>query len=70
MDESNLSDVLSLAKTEVHRKKVKLILTFNKEDYLMEVPDPYYGGDSGFEKVFDLLDAACEHIAKSLSHEE
>lgn len=70
MDESNLSDVLSLAKTEAHRKKVKLILTFNKEDYLMEVPDPYYGGDSGFEKVFDLLDAACEHIAKSLSHEE
>ena len=70
MDESNLSDVLSLAKTEAHRKKVKLILTFNKEDYLMEVPDPYYGGDTGFEKVFDLLDTACEHIAKSLSHEE
>mgnify|MGYP001547910316 FL=1 len=70
MDESNLSDVLSLAKTEAHRKKVKLILTFNQEDYLMEVPDPYYGGDTGFEKVFDLLDTACEHIAKSLSHED
>mgnify|MGYP001815433628 FL=1 len=70
MDESNLSDVLSLAKTEAHRKKVKLILTFNQENYLMEVPDPYYGGDTGFEKVFDLLDTACEHIAKSLSHEE
>ena len=70
MDESNLSDVLSLAKTEAHRKKVKLILTFNQEDYLMEVPDPYYGGDTGFEKVCDLLDTACEHIAKSLSHEE
>ena len=70
MDASNLSDVLSLAKTEIHRKKVKLILTGNKEGYVMEVPDPYYGGKRGFEKVFALLDEACERIAKSLSHEE
>jgi protein-tyrosine phosphatase len=39
------------------------------EGYAMEVPDPYYGGDRGFENVFALLDEACEHIAKSLSHE-
>ena len=70
MDESNLSDVLSLAKTEMHRKKVKMILNDDMEGYTMEVPDPYYGGDRGFEKVFSLLDEACEHIAKSLSHEE
>lgn len=70
MDESNLSDVLSLAKTEMHRMKVKMILKDHMKGNTMEVPDPYYGGDRGFEKVFSLLDEACEHIAKSLSHEE
>lgn len=70
MDASNLSDVLSLAKTEIHRKKVTLILTGDKEGHVMEVPDPYFGGKRGFEQVFALLDEACDHIAKSLSHEE
>ncbi len=70
MDQANMSDVLTLAKTEIHRKKVKMILKAAMGGYTMEVPDPYYGGDKGFEKVFELLDEACEHIAKSLSHEE
>jgi len=70
MDKSNLSDVLSLAKTESHRKKVKMILNIKEVEQAMEVPDPYYGGEKGFEKVFILLDEACEHIAKSLSYEK
>jgi protein-tyrosine phosphatase len=69
MDRSNLSDVLALAKTETHRKKVKMILNLKEEEGGKEVPDPYYGGERGFEKVFILLDEACEHIAKSLSYE-
>ena len=70
MDRSNLSDVLSLAKTDIHRKKVKMILHIKEGGHVMEVPDPYYGGERGFEKVFTLLDEACEHIAKSLSYEK
>ncbi len=70
MDSANLSDVLSLAKTEIHRNKVKMILSHQEGVHTMEVPDPYYGGERGFEKVFNLLDEASEHIAKSLSYEE
>ena len=70
MDKSNLSDVMSLALTEMHRNKVKMILSDKDGGNIKEVPDPYYGGEGGFEKVFILLDQACEHIAKSLSYEE
>ena len=36
----------------------------------MPVPDPYFGGEQGFENVFILLDQACEVIAKSLLIEQ
>jgi protein-tyrosine phosphatase len=70
MDRSNLSDVLSLAKSETHRNKVKMILSVEDEMDFTEVPDPYYGGERGFEEVFSLLDNACEQIAKSLENEK
>ena len=68
MDRSNLSDVLSLAKSETQRNKVKMILSVEDETDFTEVPDPYYGGERGFEEVFSLLDNACEQIAKSLEN--
>ena len=70
MDSSNLSDVLSLARTEIHREKVKMILGATNDGMLSEVPDPYYGGERGFANVFNLLDEACTHIAKSFSDEK
>ena len=61
MDQSNYKDVLQLAPDVVAKSKVALILGPSKE-----VPDPYYGGQDGFEKVYHLLDQACEEIAKNL----
>lgn len=63
MDQNNLQDVLSMAKTEVHQQKVSLLM---KEAELspLEVPDPYYGGEEGFEKVYQMLDNACERIVE------
>jgi protein-tyrosine phosphatase len=61
MDESNYKDVLHLAPNEAAKSKVALILGPSKE-----VPDPYYGGQDGFEKVYHLLNDACEAIAKNL----
>ena len=58
MDQSNFKDVLNLAPDDVAKSKVALILGPSKE-----VPDPYYGGQDGFEKVYQLLDQACEEIA-------
>lgn len=62
MDQSNYKDVINLAPCEAAKSKVALILGDSKE-----VPDPYYGGQEGFENVYFLLDQACEKIAKNLS---
>ncbi|WP_396142076.1 low molecular weight protein-tyrosine-phosphatase [Flavobacterium sp.] len=62
MDQSNHKDVINLAPNKVAKAKVALILGDSKE-----VPDPYYGGQEGFENVYYLLDQACEEIAINLS---
>lgn len=69
MDKSNLSDVLSLARNELDREKVKLILDELYPGKSLEVPDPYFGGGTGFKAVFDMLDAACDKIVNKLRDE-
>lgn len=69
MDQSNYHNILSLARNKEDESKVKLILneSYPKED--REVPDPYYGGDQGFENVYAMLDEACEIIKVHLEYE-
>ena len=66
MDLKNLEDVLSKAKSEEQRNKVSLIMEEAGvlSDEKIEVPDPYYGDMSDFEKVYKMLDQACEAIVK------
>ena len=66
MDLKNLEDVLSKAKSEEQRNKVSLIMEEAGvlSDEKIEVPDPYYGDMSDFEKVYQMLDQACEVIAQ------
>lgn len=66
MDNSNKENVLALAENDNHRKKVKLILDEIFPDENVDVPDPYFGGNSGFENVFKMLDEVCEQIAKRI----
>lgn len=66
MDNSNKEDVLALATTDADRAKVKLILNEIFPGENVDVPDPYFGGDSGFENVFKMLDEACDQIAARL----
>lgn len=67
MDKSNLKNVLALAENDEQRQKVALLLTeADRESIFTEVPDPYYGGAKGFEKVFEMIDIACEEIAKKI----
>jgi len=70
MDKSNLRDVLSMARNDDDRLRVKLILEELSPGMSMEVPDPYYGGERGFEKVFEMLDTACDKIVNKLNHAE
>lgn len=66
MDMSNYNDVISLARNEDDKEKVKLILNEIFPGENVEVPDPYHGGNDGFTKVYKMLDEACEVVAKKL----
>jgi len=66
MDRSNFSDVASLAENQEEDNKIKLLLS-EVELGIKEVPDPYHGGDEGFENVYQMIDSACEVIAKKLN---
>ena len=66
MDRSNYHNVISQARNNNDKRKVKLILKELYPEENMDVPDPYYGGQDGFQNVFDLLDKACEIIADNL----
>lgn len=66
MDRSNMSNVLRLAKTREHEQKTKLLLDLVAPGKHMEVPDPYYGGEEGFENVFQLVFKACEKLREEM----
>jgi len=63
MDNDNYSKIISLAKNQQEINKVELILNEIFPNQFKSVPDPYYGGASGFENIYDLLNKACEKIA-------
>ena len=68
MDKDNLNAVKSLIKDDMHamNSKIELILSYSKKSKLDDVPDPYYGGQNGFEKVLDLLNDAIEELIDTL----
>ncbi|MFD2565983.1 low molecular weight protein-tyrosine-phosphatase [Pseudotenacibaculum haliotis] len=66
MDEHNYRNILSLAKNKEEAKKVKMILNEINPQQNLSVPDPYYGGEQGFENVYQMLDEACDIIANRL----
>lgn len=66
MDSSNLSDVLKYARNDGDREKVKMILDELFPGEKVDVPDPYYGLENGFDSVYGMLDEACDAIAKQL----
>ena len=67
MDESNYQNILMLARNSEDKGKVQLILNEIEADKNASVPDPYYGGNQGFENVYKMLDEACEVIANKLT---
>ena len=69
MDDFNFSEVHKLMPDPSFKSKVRPFCDFVSSSD-REVPDPYYGGPSGFEKVLDLLDDGCvqllDHLEKQL----
>ena len=66
MDKSNFENVIKMARNVEDISKVKLILNESHPNKNLEVPDPYHDSDSGFTDVFNMLDEACNVIAKRL----
>ncbi len=66
MDASNYNDIRRLARNETDEGKVRLILNESYPGENRRVPDPYYGGNDGFENVYNLLDEATDRIIERL----
>jgi protein-tyrosine phosphatase len=66
MDSTNYRDVIHLTQNETQKQKVQLILDAIFPNENVDVPDPYYGMENGFDMVYQMLDEACEVITKRL----
>jgi protein-tyrosine phosphatase len=64
MDKSNLANLQAICPAE-HLHKLALMMRYAPE-LGGEVPDPYFGGEAGFEKVLDMLGAACATLCADL----
>jgi len=69
MDKSNYQDILSLDFKGKYKDKIKLMCDFTSQYGDREVPDPYYGGDAGFNHVIDLLSDSCQGLLDYLKQE-
>ncbi len=62
MDTNNYAHLIALANNQKERRKIRMILNEINPGLHESVPDPYYGGDNGFQEVYNILEKACEKI--------
>jgi protein-tyrosine phosphatase len=65
MDRANRQELITLV-GQPHAHKVHLLLEFTDIAGLNEVPDPYYGGERGFDQVLDLIEQASEGLLQHI----
>ena len=70
MDESNQQNILSLARNNTDRKKVRLILDELDSNSNLSVPDPYYGSLEDFKAVYELVDKVTSVIITKIKNGE
>jgi len=66
MDKSNYQNILRLPNAEKHKHKLSLMRMFDSDKRHDEVPDPYYGGERGFQEVFDILDRSIDNLLRHI----
>lgn len=62
MDNSNYKQAKQIAGSRWNERKVKLLLSVLPHNSVHEVPDPWYGGKSGYVEVYNMIEAACNTI--------
>ena len=67
MDSDNIRNLERLRKTEATRARVVLLREFDPDsEGDLSVPDPYYGGPDGFDRVFDIVHRSCTTLLREL----
>jgi|UniRef100_UPI003783491A protein-tyrosine phosphatase len=66
MDQQNLRDIRSYDRESRFSDKIRLFCEFCTDHAETEVPDPYYGGEQGFELVLDLLEDGCRGVLRHI----
>ena len=67
MDRSNRHDLWRLAPHDAGKSKIELLRNFDPDSPReADVPDPYYGGGDGFERVLDICEAACRGLLQHI----
>ena len=69
MDRSNYETVISISRNQEDIDKVKMIRDEMLSSHGNDVPDPYYGGEGGFESVYHMIDEVCDIIAKKINND-
>jgi len=70
MDDDNIWDLQRMCPKEEYLPKILKITDFRQKLTHTFVPDPYYGGDMGFETVLDILEDSCEGFLKYIKSEK
>ncbi len=66
MDVNNYTHLVSLASNDDERNSIKLILNEINPNLCESIPDPYYGGENGFQNVYNMLNEACDKIVQNI----
>ena len=66
MDTNNYAHLISLASNKTERNKIRMILNEINPKAYQSVPDPYYGGENGFQDIYNMLDKACDKIIQNI----
>ena len=66
MDTNNYAHLISLASTKTERNKIRMILNEINPKVYQSVPDPYHGGENGFQEIYNMLDKACDKIIQNI----
>jgi protein-tyrosine phosphatase len=69
MDKDNYFDLKRFDRDDKYSKKIHMMTDFSLNEHYSEVPDPYYGGPEGFEKVLDILEESCAGLLERIKKE-
>ena len=69
MDASNLRNTLLFDEAKTTKATIRIMRDYDSEGKGKDVPDPYFGGEKGFQEVFDIIDRSCRQLLTTLTND-